>query len=186
MKMATHYRWLVTFVLAISALIMFAGPAAAHLDLVKTNPKDGATQTKPVPEVVFTFSVPGKPAGEGIVILDRNGTTIPSDVSTPDGGLTWVATPDEPLQDGKYGVKWRVAAPDTHPKTGAIKFQIALPAADGQAAPAPLATDEEASALDEILAPPDTGLAKAVRWSGSTLAMAGAVLGIGGLASIHR
>ena len=181
MKLANPRRWLVMLAVAIAAMTVFAGPAAAHLDLVKTYPQDGATKTKPVPEVVFTFSVPGDPAGEGIVILDRNGTAIPSDLSTPDGGLTWVATPNEPLQDGKYGVKWRVAAPDTHPKTGAIRFQVALPAANGQAAPVPQTADDETSALDEVLAPPDTGLAKAVRWFGVTLAMAGAVFGIGGL-----
>lgn len=63
-------RWLTVLLFAISAVVMFGGPAVAHQDLVSTNPMDGATETKPIKKVSLTFSVPGKTTGDGIRVLD--------------------------------------------------------------------------------------------------------------------
>ncbi|MCB0918105.1 MAG: copper resistance protein CopC/CopD [Actinobacteria bacterium] len=182
MRVVMVRRWLVGALVALAAVLLVAGPASAHLDLVKTTPADGAELSKPVKQVQLQSNVPGEPAGAGIVLLDRTGQEVPIEVSTPDEGLTWVAKPLEALDSGKYGVKWRVAAPDTHPKTGAFRFSVNVP---GAVAPAdsPTAQDQgAASSLDEILAQPvDTTVAQWVRWGGTTLMITGAVLGIGGL-----
>ncbi len=175
-------RSLVALVITVAALLMVAGPAAAHLDLVKTTPDDNAQLSKLVKQVRLQFSVAGEPAGAGIVLLDRTGQQVPAQVSTPDDGLTWVATPATPLESGKYGVKWRVAAPDTHPKTGSFQFTVAVPGAVASTDSPPPQDPSAPAVLDELLAEPvDTTQAQWVRWVGTTFMITGAVLGIGGL-----
>jgi copper transport protein len=176
--------WLVMIAIAIASVVLVAGPAAAHLDLVSTTPSDGAVKTKPVTDVQLEFSVAGKPAGDGIQIIDRSGSQVPADVTSPDGGITWVATPSEPLPGGKYGVKWSVASPDAHPKTGAFRFSVELAAASerGLSAGAGAVAGTEVDRLDALLSEPDVTTAERVSWFGSTMALVGAVLGIGGLA----
>lgn len=178
-------RWLTALLLAVISLAVFAGPAAAHLDLVSTKPVDGAVKTKPITDVSLTFSVPGKPSSEGIEVIDGNGTAVPVKVATPDDGITWIATPTEPLTGGKYGVKWSVAAPDAHPETGSFRFAVDVPTAGtttGEDESAGAIAGSEADPLDALLAEPDVGTAQKVSWFGSTLGLIGAVLGIGGLA----
>ena len=192
-------------VFLLAALLLPAGPAAADLALVSTSPADGTTVSEPVAQVSLTFSAPGEPAGAGIVLLDQSGQPIPTELSSPDGGMTWLATPAVPLESGQYGVEWRVASRDTHAATGAFRFTVALPvvAEPGTAPPAEAAEEpgaeagEEAtaeaaevsaaldgggSALDEALAQPrDTTSAEAVRWVGTTMMLAAALFGVGGL-----
>ncbi len=183
LRMAALRRFLIVAGVVVAALILMAGPASAHLDLVKTTPSDGAKLSKPVKQVKLEFSVAGEPAGAGIVLLDQTGQKVPADVSSPDQGVTWVATPQAPLESGKYGVKWRVAAPDTHPKTGSFRFIVAVPGADSDSGGSPsVQGGDDSSALDDLLAQPvDTTAAQWVRWWGTTMMITGAVLGIGGL-----
>lgn len=112
-------------------------------------------------------------------------------MSTPDQGITWIATPSEALQDGRYGVKWSVAAPDAHPKTGSFRFTVDLPVAAAKSgsgkSPAEVGgagavVDTEGDKLASLLVEPDVTFAQRVGWFGSALGLTGAILGIGGLA----
>jgi hypothetical protein len=59
-------------------------------------------------------------------------------VRTPDDGVTWKIRPAEALKPAaRYGLKWKVAAGDAHPKTGTVTFRTANPnAAESESAPA--------------------------------------------------
>lgn len=175
-------RILTVAALTLMGLVVAVGPAWAHLDLVRTTPADGATRKTEVKQVRLFFTVPGQPAGSGIVLLDRTGRQIPAQLSSPDSGATWIVTPESKLGTGAYGVRWRVAAPDTHPKTGSFRFTVDVPADKGALTAAPDAS-VDSSGLDDLLAQaPDTTAAESLRWIGTTAMMAGVLLSLGGLA----
>ena len=167
----------------LTMLLAGVGPASAHLDLVSTSPTDGANLTEPVKKITLMFTVPGEPAGQGIVLLDQAGDQLPAQVSTPDDGKTWVLMPEQDLASGRYGVKWRVAAADTHPKTGSFQFSLTLPTATDSAVDSPSAVPvpTDSDQLDEALAASDTSAAKFVRWLAVAVALTGTLLAIGGL-----
>ncbi|MGI9538798.1 MAG: copper resistance CopC family protein, partial [Miltoncostaeaceae bacterium] len=101
-------------VMLVGALVL-PQAGSAHLDLVETSPPDGTSLASPVERVVLRFTVPGEPAGPGIRVLDGQGTALPAVVSRSGEGTTFVVRPGDPLAEGRYGVAWRVAAPDAHP-----------------------------------------------------------------------
>lgn len=168
----------------------------AHLDLVETIPADGASLDAPVEDVVLRFTVRGEAVGPGIRVLDGQGKRVPASVEQSADGTTFTATPQEPLEGGRFGVSWRVAAPDAHPKNGAFTFEVAAaPEADAAVVPAsppgadaasdPQATSPPSGGADPLAAaldqPSDDG-AKALGAAGRALAYGGALFAIGGLA----
>jgi len=170
-------RALFLLIAALGLLAFGASPAAAHLDFVSSNPEDGQTVKGELSSVSLTFSVPAEPAGSGFQVLDNEGTQIPLDISKQRSGEKWILTPREALTGGRYGVKWRVTAPDTHPKEGAFRFTIENQAAPAGSPQAPPAT----SALDEALSPADTTTAETIRWLGSAAALLGILLALGAI-----
>ena len=170
-------RVLYLLIAALGMLAFGASPAAAHLDFVGSNPEDGQIVKGELSSVSLTFTVPAEPAGSGFQILDNEGTKIPLDISKQRSGEKWVLTPRDALTGGRYGVKWRVTAPDTHPKEGAFRFTIENQAAPAGSPQAPPAT----SALDEALSPADTTTAETIRWLGSAAALLGILLALGAI-----
>jgi copper transport protein len=170
------------------------GPGSAHLDLVETTPRDGATLGAPVERVTLSFTVPGEPVGQGIRILDGEGAAVPAAVRESADGTTFVVVPSSPLEAGRFGVAWRVAAPDAHPKTGTFTFRVTPPATRDAGAPggAPAGAGTgtgggvEATGADDplaaALAPPDERGPRALGVAGRALVYAGGLLAIGGLA----
>ena len=153
------------------------GSAYAHLDLESTSPTDGADLQKPIKRITLNFTNPGQLVGSGINLFDQAGEQLATDVSTPDGGRTWLVEVDERLPSGAYGVKWKVAAPDAHPKTGKFRFSIT----GGSANKSPNAPPISAEQLDEALAEPSSGIGPAVQWFGLAAAISGSLVVIGGL-----
>ncbi len=109
-------------------MLVLATPAAAHTAFESSSPVDGATIDEPVTQISLTFTAVAMPAGEGFVILDPAGNVRePDEVSSVDD-LTWILRFDEPLTGGAVGVRWTVAAPDTHPIEGSFSFVVTAPA----------------------------------------------------------
>ncbi|MCH9719352.1 MAG: CopD family protein [Actinomycetia bacterium] len=109
--------------------------------------------------------------------MDNEGTEIPLDVAKQRSGEKWVLTPRDALNGGRYGVKWRVTAPDTHPKEGSFRFTVENQAGPTSSPQAPPVT----SALDEALSPSDTTAAESIRWLGSAAALLGILLALGAI-----
>ena len=82
-----------------------AGSAYAHLDLESTSPTDGADLQKPIKRITLNFTNPGQLVGSGINLFDQAGEQLATDVSTPDGGRTWLVEVDERLPSGAYVVR---------------------------------------------------------------------------------
>ncbi|WP_370584895.1 CopD family protein [Micromonospora sp. ANENR4] len=120
-------RWLLLVWLAccpaVFVVLGFASPAAAHFKLLKVVPADGARVDGTVTEIRLTFSAPGTPTATGFK-LSREGAAVPVTTHTPDGGRTWLVHPSAALPDGKFTLRWSVAAPDAHPLTGDVTFTV--------------------------------------------------------------
>lgn len=179
------------------ALVVTAKPVSAHTGFESSSPADGSVIDEPVSEITLTFTGEAIPAGDGFVVFDPSGTIRqPDDISTSDN-LTWTLRFDEPLAGGDVGVRWMVAAPDTHPINGSLSFTITAPASTSTDEPAPTSTDEPAPAeqvvadpaatvaadLEDFLDTDDLGptAASAVAALARILSVIGAVLAIGGV-----
>jgi copper transport protein len=113
-------------VAAIAALAG-AGTASAHTGFESSTPADGDSIVDPVGEMTIRFTGPATPAGDGFVALDGDGTVrTPTGVATPDD-RTFVLAFDPPLAGGTIGIRWRVAAADSHPIEGAFSFTVTAP-----------------------------------------------------------
>ncbi len=196
MRTPRAWQLLATLAIVLAGGLWFPQVGSAHLDLVETTPAEGAALTEPVDQVVLRFTVPGEPAGPGIRILDGKGETLDATVRRSDDGTVFVARPATPLEGGRFGVAWRVAAPDAHPISGGFTFTVeaATPVAPPQdaapAAPAPAegggtpaaATSSDGDPLAAALESPDDRGAKILSGFARALAYGGGLIAVGGLA----
>lgn len=120
-------RLLPVLVLALAALLVPIGPAAAHVGLVASNPADGATLKASPEVVVLTYSEGVRPVPSGIRVFDAEGREVESSVSVRDTALH-VDVPDQ-LDEGTYVVVWRVVSVDAHPSAGSVTFSVGAPSA---------------------------------------------------------
>ena len=145
-------------VLAVLAVLSAAAPVGAHTGFESSSPADGDVLDGPVSEISLTFVGDASPAGDGFVVLDPSGTVREPDEVTTVDNLTWVLRFDEPLAGGVVGVRWMVAAPDTHPIEGSFAFTAGAdfrpPVDDGNADNETTIDDEAIVAVPEQVPPP--------------------------------
>lgn len=120
------------FALTAALTVGTAGAAAAHDELVSTDPAAGSTLATAPAAVSLTFS------GE---LLDLSATVV---AEGPQGavavgeavvdGTTVQATMPDGLADGEYLVTWRVVSGDGHPIQGTLAFTLATGATPGPGA----------------------------------------------------
>lgn len=114
----------IAFVLVVAGLWLTAPPALAHTAFESSDPADGTTVESPISQITIVFSGEAEPAGDGFIVLDPDGRLrVPDRIASADK-LTWLLQFDEPLAGGTVGVRWRVAAPDTHPIDGSFSFTV--------------------------------------------------------------
>ena len=110
---------------ATGALVLAAGPAAAHAVLESTTPADG-DQLDAAPERIelrFTESV--SIPDDGVVVYAASGDPLDTgEPSHPDGQNSDVAVDTPGLEDGAYVVSYRVISADSHPVSGAFTFTV--------------------------------------------------------------
>ena len=121
-------RGLVSVALVAVSALVFAAPAAAHAELVSSNPGNGERLEEAPSEIELTFTESVNLLEGAIRLLDGVGETV----STPDPvvsglTLTWPMPPE--LADGAYTVSWRVISSDGHPVAGAFSFGVGIDAA---------------------------------------------------------
>ena len=108
--------------------LLLASPAAAHAELVRITPANGAQLKTPPTEVQMTFTESVNLIDGGIRLLDDAGATVPTPDPTVDGHtVSWPMPAD--LPDGAYVVTWRVVSADGHPVSGASSFGVGTAAA---------------------------------------------------------
>lgn len=111
--------------LATVALAAFtAAPAAAHTELVSTNPADGSTVTADNAPAAITLTFNEAPLAEGtaIVITDSTGKELPAGQVTINGEQVSTPWPADLGPSGKATVAWRAASDDGHVVSGTFSF----------------------------------------------------------------
>jgi methionine-rich copper-binding protein CopC len=124
--------------LAFAALLLTAGPAAAHDAAESSSPADGATVATPPAKVSITFNKNPLGLGAQVKISDSAGTDwADGKVEIVDNVASQSLREGAPA--GKYTVAWRVVSSDSHPIEGTFVFTATSGAAGSTAVPVPTA-----------------------------------------------
>jgi methionine-rich copper-binding protein CopC len=135
-----------------------APPAAAHTDLVSSNPENGATLDAPPDQITLKFAEAVLSSGAQIVATSTDGTTVDLGPAEVAGAKVTAAWPADAVE-GRYKVSWRVSGDDGHPLDGTFRFTVQGPdtepvtGADPVASASPVAdtTEESGSGLNLLL-----------------------------------
>jgi copper transport protein len=180
-----------------ATMVVGAGPASAHVELVGSEPAAGATVTGPIDHVTLTFVNPVTPVADQFALLDADGNPLEiASVTADAAGTTIDVVPAEPLQEGPVGLRWAARAGDAHPLVDTITFSVAAStpaeAPTGVTPTESEATDggaEAPSALTAALEPNDTTTAERLAALSRFVTYIGLLLAVGGiiyLALVHR
>jgi copper resistance protein C len=161
-------------VLTFAALLLVAGPASAHDQLLSSDPKDGATLDEHPASISLTFSSAPLDTGIEVVLAGPDGVTAQGqDIQVDDKVVTAQLADDLPA--GRYDVAWHVVSSDGHPIDGEFSYTVEA-AAEPTASPSGEATQEAEPTEDA------TPAAEAEPTEPSELAGAGNGAGTSGLA----
>jgi methionine-rich copper-binding protein CopC len=101
-----------------------AAPAFAHAFVQAASPEPGSTVAAAPREVRITFSEALEPAFSTITVAGPRGFGG-AGPARPAGDTHTLAAPlHAPLPPGRYVVRWRVLATDSHTTTGAFRFEL--------------------------------------------------------------
>jgi copper transport protein len=163
---------------AVAAMVLFALPASAHADLVRSDPPDGSVLAHAPSVARLWFSEEISPKFSSARVVDHTGATITGSHLQAGGGDPAQLTVELPtLGTGTYGLVWQVLAEDDgHTTRGVVVFTVGGAAAAGTIPVAASAGDTGTAA---------TPVGVLLRWLGlcalagliGCLAVAGPVLG---------
>lgn len=139
---------LAAVLLSVLALFGASAPAAAHDELVATDPPADATLDALPPQLALTFSAEllGEAGANEVQVTDAAGTVL-NDGPAVVTGTTVTQTLAGDAR-GPIRVLWRVVSSDGHPISGEFAFTVSAPAPvttpapDEASPPAPSATAE--------------------------------------------
>lgn len=143
---------LLAFFVLLVGVVVTAAPAAAHDELLESDPADGATVEVLPDEMTFTFSavISSEPGASEVVVTDAAGTELMTDepyieenvlIQPLDATLVTTA--------GDITVLWKVVSSDGHPISGEIMFTVSD-------APTPTATPTPTTEPTESASPTPT------------------------------
>ncbi|MDO4918198.1 copper resistance CopC family protein [Kocuria sp.] len=136
---------LIAALLALAAVLVTAGPASAHDELLRTNPESGATLEKAPTTLDLTFSGNIQDIGSEVRVTDSHGTDMTRGTLAVQGTKV-----SQPLREGgdtdeTYTVTWRVVSQDGHPIEGTFTYSVG-DGAGTTASPAPVAGSDRTDA----------------------------------------
>lgn len=124
--------------LIVVGVLVPAGVAAAHTEVVSTRPAAGAILDEAPESVIITFNEELLAASVEASIIGSDGALVTAATPAVDGTVVTIPWPqDQP--PGAYEVAYRVASGDGHPVTGSIAFSFAA----GSSAASPSASPSE-------------------------------------------
>lgn len=132
------------------SMILGAGPAAAHTELLDATFGAGAVVRAPAADLTLSFTDPLVVEGTQVVVRDAGGADVAGD---PAVSGAQARVPLEGLdRPGSYRVTYRVVGVDGHPVTGGYSFRYAPPAGQEGRASTVAAVSESAAGGEEDLA----------------------------------
>jgi len=109
---------------ALCVLLGGAGPAAAHAQLIGTDPVDGAVLPQAPGSVTLSFNEPVRLTDREITVYDAEGRAVAS-TARSSGTDVVVDLPDAAaLERGSFVVAWFVVSGDGHPISGSLTFSV--------------------------------------------------------------
>jgi copper transport protein len=109
---------------ALVAMVVGASPAAAHAELIATDPAEGAVLPEAPATVTLTFNESVRLTSQEITVYDADGQAVDSE-ATSSGTEVRVDLPGAAdLGRGTYVVGWYVLSADGHPISGALTFSV--------------------------------------------------------------
>lgn len=148
-------------VLVGAAALLWAPAAAAHDDLVGSDPAPGSTVAALPAQVTLTFSgaVLAEPGTAMVAVADATGSPLQVGDPVVSGAVVTQALTG--AVSGPVTVQWRVVSADGHPISGEFGFVVAAPAPSPSSttAPAPSTTGPAPSAATAGPADADEGAA---------------------------
>lgn len=122
---------------ALALVLLPSGPAAAHAELVSTDPAEGAVLDTAPETVTLTFNEPIRLTSQEIAVYDAQGAPVASTAVATGEEVRVDLTEAADLPDGTYVVSWNVLSGDGHPIAGALTFSVGAPSATVAPPPEP-------------------------------------------------
>ena len=141
-------RGLVSVLLALAGLMVFANPAAAHSKLVSTEPSAGSTVST-LSRVVLRFEEPVETTGVHVWLEDDGGAFELGAPQYLDGDQRNVVFAVPAIASGRYTVGYHIVAEDGDVATGSFGFALDTPPVAG-AAEEPLPPASPATAAPSV------------------------------------
>ena len=107
-------------------LVLAAGSAAAHAELLNSDPPAGVVLVTQPTSVTLTFNEPVAVNDESIEVFDDRFSRVDAGQVTSIGSRVQVGLPPG-LAQGTYTVSWHATADDTHPVLGSFRFSVGQP-----------------------------------------------------------
>ena len=136
---------------ALAFVLLGATPAAAHAELVGSDPAEGAVIDTAPSAVTLTFNEPVRLTPREIAVYDADGDPVGSTAGASGTAVTVGLTDAEDLADGTYVVSWNVLSDDGHPVSGALTFSVGAPSASVAAPPAPATSSAAVTVVRDVL-----------------------------------
>jgi copper transport protein len=169
--MSRAIRWLLVATIAAIAVLVPAGAALAHANLLSSDPASGATlQTAPT-QLTLNYSEEPDPQLSRVELLNSSGSPVATGTPTLQGHATLVVPITGDMPDGVYTVSWSaVSVDDGHTTTDSFSFGVGVKDVTAPVgAPAPTASGPTVLGV----------AAKALLYAGLMLVVAVAVVGEG-------
>jgi copper resistance protein C len=143
-------RLVVLTALTAAILMLFPASVAAHAELVKATPADGATVEGTPAEISATFNEPLETDGSTFSLRNAAGERLAVGKIDPDDRTRLIIDPVPELAPGVYEVRWRAKSADGHAENDTWTFTVVAPtptpaptaASTASAEPTPNATPE--------------------------------------------
>ena len=114
--------------LALVTVVTGASGAAAHANLVSTDPAAGTVLAQAPETLTLTFDEPVTLAAASARLYDAQGIEVASQARSVDRVVT--VTPIDELGRGTFVLTYRVISTDGHPVAGSLTFSVGAPSAE--------------------------------------------------------
>jgi len=132
-------------------VVLGGSPAAAHAELVDTDPAEGAVLETAPETVTLTFNEPVRLTSQEVAVYDATGEEVPSTAGASGPEVTVGLSDAAGLEDGSYVVSWNVLSSDGHPISGALTFSVGAPSAEVTAPPEPESSSAVVTVLRDVI-----------------------------------
>lgn len=175
-----------TLVVLVLLIVMGAGVARAHSELVSTTPEDGQVLDAPPTEVTLTFNEDLLPDFVSVIATDEAGQVVELTVTGVSGPTAIVSWPPN-APGGEWRVDYRVVSQDGHPVEGSMTFAYAAASPSPtptSPAPSPAPSTSAAPQPAPTSAKPSPSAVPASESSGPSTGWIIAIVGVGALIGV--